>query len=1220
MRIIILVFLFLLIENSLYSNLDTESRVSSSNKLELGTSLNVGKPLFLPIGPLSGIYTVGTTTSDFDSLAQVVTALNTYGVDSSVVFILAPRIYHEMLYLSTITGASNSNTITFKGLGAQTKIKVATNQTSSDVVRLTATKHVILDSLWIESISTNHACGIRFYNGSDSNIVRNCSVIVSQNSYMSNGIIFSGSYSGYNVAGTASYNTIENSFISGGYSGIHLKGNMSYVKGNRIIGNEIIGSLYFGIFGWYQDGLIIKSNYIHSPVGTSIDAIHIDYCRNGTKVEGNNLFFNNTNSVNGISVAYSNYQLTSAVDSCLVTNNMINITSNSGSYGIYLYNANETKFLFNSVSVNGDSNTAAFRNLGGGSAIIIENNIFASFGLGYTMALYTPSIVISCDYNNYYSTGSQFAIWGTNVNNLSSLQTANGKDIHSISVSPQFVSSLNLHSQSPALKVGLYKTEVITDFDEEQRDSIPCIGADEFTINYSDAGVSSLVQNNHIIPNDTTDVKIVITNYGADTIFNVIVNWALGGVVQQAFIYSDTLLSAQLDTLIIGTHVFNYGIPYELSFWTSNPNGGVDLDVSNDSLIVHNLRTLIPTGSYTIGNNTSYNYQSLDSLISDINIYGICGAVVFNIDSGTYSSRIVLDDVYGSSQTNTITFQSLTGDSSSVVINHISTSIEKSIVKLNNQSYVTIRGITFNVSNPFTAKGIYLTGVVSNNRIENCVFNLPQSTNMNVCGIHLETDSSYNNIFINSIYRNAYYGAFLVTTVPSKHGIRNNISNNTFEGFYDTGILSTFQDSIIYCNNIISNSTNSGYAKGIICFLTGVGFRIMGNRVLLSSQYQGIGIQLNFNGIINNQTSILANNMISIDNPNSSNSGISMINVYNANVYYNSVNIISGLNTSSGVLFNGGSGNTFKNNNIYSVGYSYNFTSGLSIFSSDYNNFKTSGPNMAYWNGPISNLSSWQSTTSMDLHSQSINPDFVSNTDLHLAFGTLQGLGTFLTEIPYDIDGDNRDTLSPDIGADEFISMEYDAGVSKIVLPSDTTPILSSNTVKIRIINYGTYPLDSISVQYMASGQSAVIETWMGSQLQQYDSVDFTFQTPYSSPIGLYQLCAKTLLPNDVDTSNNMACKSFVSTNEEVYNEFKLWQNIPNPTDKCTTIKYQIPYNGVIHFQLVNSNGHLIYDLVEKKTFGAHQINIDASKLNSGLYFYSIVYNGKRIARRMIVF
>ena len=72
-------------------------------------------------------------------------------------------------------------------------------------------------------------------------------------------------------------------------------------------------------------------------------------------------------------------------------------------------------------------------------------------------------------------------------------------------------------------------------------------------------------------------------------------------------------------------------------------------------------------------------------------------------------------------------------------------------------------------------------------------------------------------------------------------------------------------------------------------------------------------------------------------------------------------------------------------------------------------------------------------------------------------------------------------------------------------------------------------------------------------------------------------------------------------------NQFFLSQNYPNPFNPSTVISYQLPVNGYVSLKIYNIVGKEISTLVnEEKQPGNYEITFDASKLSSGIYFYTL--------------
>ncbi len=81
----------------------------------------------------------------------------------------------------------------------------------------------------------------------------------------------------------------------------------------------------------------------------------------------------------------------------------------------------------------------------------------------------------------------------------------------------------------------------------------------------------------------------------------------------------------------------------------------------------------------------------------------------------------------------------------------------------------------------------------------------------------------------------------------------------------------------------------------------------------------------------------------------------------------------------------------------------------------------------------------------------------------------------------------------------------------------------------------------------------------------------------------------------------------------DVPKDFTLSQNYPNPFNPSTTIRYSIPKEGLVKINIFNILGQKVETLInENKTSGIYNISWNASSLPSGLYFYSLEFNGSR--------
>lgn len=80
-----------------------------------------------------------------------------------------------------------------------------------------------------------------------------------------------------------------------------------------------------------------------------------------------------------------------------------------------------------------------------------------------------------------------------------------------------------------------------------------------------------------------------------------------------------------------------------------------------------------------------------------------------------------------------------------------------------------------------------------------------------------------------------------------------------------------------------------------------------------------------------------------------------------------------------------------------------------------------------------------------------------------------------------------------------------------------------------------------------------------------------------------------------------------------------LGQNIPNPAAGNTVIPFYLPESGNVTFTVVNVLGQPVYTESESRPKGDGMIELETERLSGGIYYYTMVVNGKPITKRMIV-
>ncbi len=84
--------------------------------------------------------------------------------------------------------------------------------------------------------------------------------------------------------------------------------------------------------------------------------------------------------------------------------------------------------------------------------------------------------------------------------------------------------------------------------------------------------------------------------------------------------------------------------------------------------------------------------------------------------------------------------------------------------------------------------------------------------------------------------------------------------------------------------------------------------------------------------------------------------------------------------------------------------------------------------------------------------------------------------------------------------------------------------------------------------------------------------------------------------------------------------EYSLSQNYPNPFNPLTMINYQLPKTNYVELTIYNLLGQKVATLVSgKQKAGNHQVEWDASRFASGVYYYQLMAGDYREVKKMIL-
>jgi len=136
------------------------------------------------------------------------------------------------------------------------------------------------------------------------------------------------------------------------------------------------------------------------------------------------------------------------------------------------------------------------------------------------------------------------------------------------------------------------------------------------------------------------------------------------------------------------------------------------------------------------------------------------------------------------------------------------------------------------------------------------------------------------------------------------------------------------------------------------------------------------------------------------------------------------------------------------------------------------------------------------------------------------------------------------------------------------------------------------------------------------------DSINISNTTdPISLEAGEFHIYTTVKLP----TPEDGIIDNVESENIGTVDDFALAQNYPNPFNPNTKIKYTIPsvetsFMKFVKLKVYDILGNEIATLVnEEKPAGSYEVEFDASKLSSGIYFYHLTAGDFHQAKKMIL-
>lgn len=1096
----------------------------------------------------SGIYTIGGSNANYQTIQRALSDLLNANseVIGRVTFNIRPGVYQENLTLKPYNGASAKNFVVFKsetGKASDVVIKHPGDNTlyNNQVIRFEGCSYYTLQDLTIENdrnitASNQYASAIHLTYNRDNkkpaeyNTINRCIIKVDSNYTIFNGNTIPIIASDINNSSVgdicANYNTISNNSIYGGTFAIRLLGKSTVQpsKGNKISGNKIYQS-YSGMDIDFNNIPLIAFNQINCRPNPNEAQFGIRI-RNAS---GNFSFHSNTikdygtfgmffYNVNGGAAAY-------------IYNNMVFGTAKSAySRGIHVELCRSLQFLHNSIyyQTTGSSEKAGMVVENSATLpstkISIKNNIFFSTGGAAPIIIRSTTSIDTSNYNCYFnaSNATLGIVGGTARNSMAALRASMAKDGQSINANPLFASPTSLRINNRALiRRAAVLSFILFDFENQPRDpEMPDMGADEVIRSAADLEVFHLDKN--FVPKEGSNIlPVVIKNDGLLSLNGnkILVSYKVDGgnyTTPEEFTlqtlsksYSKQIINLSEPWIIpspgLYTLIIRVTPPVPNDTWQENDADTLSICVGLN-------------GTYTIGGPAgNKNYPTFAAAIAAFGC-GIGGPTVFNVYPGTYPN-FTLPALKGVTATNTLTFRSITGNPADVIIQNTTpsqTTITHPVIQVDGTDYVTIRNFTLNnLSITGFASGVHITDGSSNVTIDSCVITVPNTTS-NTANIfpvvmsqkaRIDSGAVFNDITIsNCVLRNGVSGVQMFGRNIGNRSQNIRVLNTRIDSTQLYGISSSFVNVGEITGNRITLKVGSSVNGEAIRVVSSKFNTVISRNITRNAGLRGINLT-SVEGITN---VMIHNNMIGGGFKSTGNgSGIYFNEVNKVTLYHNSViydrTATVNPNNSSAFFIAAGANVSLFNNIFFNPagGYAYYVTSTSSIRNANNNIYYTdNNPNAglyAYYGADRLNLTALRAAMQgFESNSLEINPQFVSNVDLHTTNTALEGKGIYFDFINKDFDGEDRNPLGTDIGADEFILHAKDLALLDIQpLVFSTDP----NTISIKLMNLGSTSLNgsTIKLQYSSNGT-----TWVPANGESYTigtGGNVSLANPYSTAV-----------------------------------------------------------------------------------------------------------------------
>lgn len=461
------------------------------------------------------------------------------------------------------------------------------------------------------------------------------------------------------------------------------------------------------------------------------------------------------------------------------------------------------------------------------------------------------------------------------------------------------------------------------------------------------------------------------------------------------------------------------------------------------------------SGTYTVG--TGGDYETLREAIEELHTRCVEGPVEFALLPGIYNEQNTIKSIPGTSSANTVTLRSQSGNPEDAVLSRQFTWFTDYLLRLKEAENIVLKDLTIQALDTlYSGVSIWLVGKTNNIQFLNNNFlngtEDVRATNTN----HIYSDDESipanllvdGNRFLSGIGGVVLSNCFGFDCPDEKRVQGTRVVNNQFL-MNDTA--RDFRSPISvqhHLSPIIDGNTIASYGSGISLTQCAGLVQVTNNKIDVRGTDFASSVATGISFTFPSRTEpfgLVANNMVRAHDPihlpdrMSSLVGVNLGQSKNMFVLYNTIVVQDSVTESVALSIPFGTDSVVLYNNILA-----NYSGGpaqrikfverfYKEFGFDYNLLYTTGDTIAIWNDTgRTSLAAIQSVLGTDSNSIVADPQFLSDSDLHIASTSTAvnagfAINSFvINDIDYthlianDIDGEPRGTDVTEIGADEL--------------------------------------------------------------------------------------------------------------------------------------------------------------------------------------------------------